>query len=81
MLKSVPNQSECRLCALLEASVWKGKTYFRCQAGKFDDQYGRKYFVWQSIWRPNPKVATAQKDCSHFKLYPQVKQISRRGAP
>jgi len=79
MSQSGQIKPECRFCALLEASVWTGKQFFRCQVGRFDDKYGRKYFVWSSIWRPGKRVAAVQKDCPYFQLHPQAKQISRRG--
>ncbi len=72
---------ECRFCLQLQSSQWQDKEYFRCQAGRFDDKYGQKYFVWDGIWFPNQKVAAAQKGCPCFKLHPQAKHITRRGRP
>jgi len=75
------NKKECRFCALLESSIWRDEKCFRCQAGRYDDKYGKQYFVWQGIWRPNKKVAAAQNDCPCFTLHPRVKLINRRGRP
>ena len=72
---------ECRVCLQLQSSQWQDKEYFRCRKSRYDDKYGKKYFVWGGIWHPNQRVAAAQKGCPCFKLHPQAKQITRRGRP
>lgn len=81
MSQSNKDKQECRFCAILESNLWGNREYFRCQAGRFDDKYGRRSFVWTGIWRPNKKVKTAQKDCPCFKVHPRVKLINRKGGP
>ena len=81
MPRSDQGSPECRFCLQLQSSQWQGREYFQCREGRFDDQYGKKYFVWGGVWQPNQKVAAAQKGCPCFKLHPQAKHITRRGRP
>jgi hypothetical protein len=81
MPKVDKSKKECRFCSLLGSSLWQGQEYFRCQAGRFDDNYGSRSFVWQGIWRANKKVAAVQKDCPCFQVHPKVENINRSGRP
>jgi len=75
---------ECRFCANLgepEDPLPGEEGHLRCTFGRFDaDTPSGKvpqYFAWSGIWRPNKKVAEAQKGCPNFELHPQVLLISR----
>ena len=81
MPRSDQSDPECRFCLRLQSNQWQDKEYFRCREGRFDDKYGKKYFVWRGIWQPNQKVAATQKGCPCFKPHPQSQHITRRGRP
>ena len=61
MSQAREGKPECRFCFLLESHIFLGKEYFRCQKGRYDDKYGKKYFIWGSIWRPKSESGRRTK--------------------
>ncbi|GAG92275.1 unnamed protein product [marine sediment metagenome] len=81
---------ECRFCALLKEVEdplpgEEGYYHYRCSVGRFDAPTPSgtvpQSFAWSGIWRPNKKVAVAEKGCPHFKLHPLVLLVGKSGRP